>query len=145
MGVGGTGRLSEAGWVAQTPEVQREPVFLSPVPSEWGQLLLSGGLSTVRLYRIPPPHLSKKTTISLIHTYPSIHPQCPISWGARRVLWMPRRASGRPARRREAFYCVSCQAKALFIATKEIPASQCVRVRVNNCLKREGGSTSATL
>lgn len=55
------------------------------VPSEWGQLLLSGGLSTVRLYRIPPisqlPPSSPTKRPSLNHTHPSIHLQCQISWG----------------------------------------------------------------
>lgn len=84
----GTGSLSpqQAGWPGR--QGYRGSPFCF-VPSEWGQLLLSGGLcppsgETVQdpqsLNNLPPSS-SLTEPPSLFHTSPSIHLQCQISWG----------------------------------------------------------------
>lgn len=141
-----------AGWVAQTPEVQREPFLFCAVRMGtavvvWGPL--SGEtVQTCPISQQPPSLLlSRETSLTYnTQTYPSIHLQYQISWGCEVFCRCPGERARHLTRGREDFYCVSCQAKALFIATKEIPISECVgarvcvcaRVFVHNCLKRDG-------
>lgn len=82
----GTGALfSVAGWVAQTPEVQREPFFLfcairmGAAVVEWGPLYCETVQDPPSLNSLPLSSITKRP--SLIHMYPSIHLQCQISWG----------------------------------------------------------------
>lgn len=77
------------------------------VLSEWGQLLGSGGLSTLRLYKTPPtisqiPRHSPTKRPSVIHKHSSLRLQC---WGLAAFCRFPSRACRRPARKRGLLSC----------------------------------------
>lgn len=135
----GTGALSPvAGWVARTPGVQREPFFFVLCRQNGGSCCCLG--ASAETVQDPPPRLSAPpasllshrtaVTHSLTHSHIPVHPSpVPDQLGVCSVFVDAQESeqSRRPPRGREDFYCVSCQAKALFIATKEIP---CKRVYV---------------
>lgn len=86
------------------------------VLSEWGQLLGSGGLSTLRLYRTPPPSLKSFATLpqNCCQSSTNTHPCVSSAGGWRHFVNAPQeRADVQPGR--EDFYHVGCQAE----ATKE--------------------------
>lgn len=135
-----------AGWVARLPAVPKEAFFLSFF---FCAVRIGGSCRCLRpsahprarLYRIsqPAPPSLPPLPQSLAHTARASTSCVRSAGGVQRFfvfaffvflffLSEPRRAYRRPARGRENF-CVSCQAKELFIATKKIPvkrASLCV-------------------
>lgn len=148
----GTGALSpqQAGWPGRMG-YRGSPFFFVLCRQNGGSCCCLGASARprVRLYRIPslstsslPPLVSHtqnrrhSLSLSLSHTSPSIHLQFQISWGCAVFCRCPgERADVQPEEERTFIVSVARQ-KALFIATKEIPVSECVCV--NNCLKEKG-------
>lgn len=69
--------LRQAGWPRRR-RYRGSPFFFLPCRQNGGSCCCLGGLSTVRLYRIPPPHLStltkNKKNNHLTHSHVPVHP-----------------------------------------------------------------------
>lgn len=110
--------LLQAGWPRRW-RYRGSPFCLAP--SEWGQLLLSGGGlcppsgGTVQGSPISQlPRSSPTKRPSLTHTCPSIHLQCQISWGCAVFCRCPgERADVQPEEERTLFVSVARQKRFL--------------------------------
>lgn len=89
----------------------------------------------VRLYRIPQlstTSLPSPLPQSLANTCPSIHPHLPHQLGGVQRFVDAQESEQTSSRRKTGLLLCQLPGKALFIATKKIPVSECVCV--NNCM-----------
>lgn len=133
----------QAGWPGRRG-YRGSPFFFCFVPSEWGQLLLSGALclpSGETVQDPPAPNNFPSLLFSLTHAHPSISSARSAEEGRAEFCGCPgERAVVQPEEERTFIVSVARQKRFLSPLRGSLQASVCVCV--NNCLR---GSASAKL